>query len=233
MLDSSILIFSDMDWQAVWLSIKLALSTTLILIPLGILIARWLAWGRFRYRAFVEGLVMLPLVLPPTVLGFYLLAAFSQQGVLGHWFERWTGGSLAFSFTGLLIASLVFNLPFAVQPVHRAFEAISHEVREAAWCCGMAPWSSFRRVELPLARNGILGASLLTFAHTLGEFGVVLMVGGNIPGETRTLSIAIFDRVEAFDERGAAIMSLSMLVFSLLIVASVYALVGRAPARRD
>jgi len=221
-----------MDWQALLLSLKLAAATTIILIPLALILARWLAWSRFVMKGFVEALVALPLVLPPTVLGYYLLISFGRHGWLGASYAEWFDASLAFSFTGLLLASLVFNLPFAVQPAQRAFESISSEVRESAWCCGLTPWRTFWKIELPLAWSGVLGAALLTFAHTLGEFGVVLMVGGNIPGETRTLSIAIFDQVEAFEEQTAAVMSLSMLVFSTLVIGCVYILFNSRMSQR-
>ena len=167
-------------------------------------------------------------MLPPTVIGFFLLLMFSRQSAFGGFFESIFGSSLAFSFSGLLLASLVVNLPFAVQPVQRGFENISREVRDSALCCGLTPWQSFLKIELPLARNGVLGAALLTFAHTLGEFGVVLMVGGNISGETRTLSIAIFDQVEAFNERAATTMSLSLLAFSFFIIGCLFYLGKRS-----
>ena len=211
-----------MDWQALWVSVKLAGLTTLFLIPVALLLARWLAWSRYAWKGFVGALVALPLVLPPTVLGYYLLVLFGRNGWLGSAYAGWFDGSLAFSFTGLLLACLIFNLPFAVQPAQRAFETISREVRESAWCCGLTPWQTFWRIELPLAWSGVLSSALLTFAHTLGEFGVVLMVGGNIPGQTRTLSIAIFDQVEAFNERSAATMSLLLLVVSAVVIGCVY-----------
>ncbi|MFT5112505.1 MAG: molybdate transport system permease protein [Parasphingorhabdus sp.] len=211
-----------MDWQALGLSLKLAAMTTILLLPLAIMLARWLAWSQFAWKGFVEALVALPLVLPPTVLGYYLLILFSRQGLIGAPYAALFDTSLAFSFTGLLLASFLFNLPFAVQPAQRAFETVSREVRESAWCCGMTPWQTFWRVELPLAWGGVLSSLLLTFAHTLGEFGVILMVGGNIPGQTRTLSIAIFDQVEAFNEQAAANMSLLLLGFSITVIGCVY-----------
>ena len=208
-----------MDWPALALSLQLALATTLILLPLAVLIARPLAWRAFRGKSLVEALVALPLVLPPTVLGFYLLVAFGETSVLGDAYQALTGRALVFSFDGLLLASIVFNLPFAVQPVQRAFDAIPREVREAAWCCGMTRWQALWKVELPLAWPGLLSAIVLTFAHTLGEFGVVLMVGGNIAGETRTVAIAIYDRVQAFDDRGAAVMSATLVAISFASIA--------------
>ncbi len=216
-----------MDWTALRLSLELAGWTALLLLPLGAWIARELAWRRIAGRAWLEALVALPLVLPPTVLGYYLLAAFGGASWLGQAYQSVAGRPLAFSFEGLLLASIVFNLPFAVQPMQRAFEAIPHDVREAAWVSGLSRWSTFRRVELPLAWPGIVSSLVLTIAHTVGEFGVVLMMGGNIPGETRTISIAIYDRVQAFDEHAAATMSAMLLAFSLVAIGVVYALSDR------
>ena len=220
-----------MDWAALSLSLQLALATTLILLPLAVLLARPLAWRAFRGRSLVEALVALPLVLPPTVLGFYLLVALGEASVLGQAYQALTGRALVFTFDGLLLASVVFNLPFAVQPLQRAFDAIPREVREAAWCCGMTRWQALWQVELPLAWPGILTAIVLTFAHTLGEFGVVLMVGGNIAGETRTVAIAIYDRVQAFDDHGAAVMSATLLAFSFAAIAAIN-LLGRRVGHR-
>jgi len=217
-----------LDWLALDLSLRLALWTCALLIPIALIIARLLAWGRFRGRALCEAAVALPLVLPPTVLGFYLLIAFGIQSPLGRVWQALTGASLAFSFSGLLLATLVFNLPFAVQPLQRAFEAIPHKVREAAWCSGLSSWRTFWRIELPLAWPGLVSALTLVFVHTLGEFGVVLMVGGNISGETRTMSIAIYDSVQAFDSAGAARMSALLLAIAFLAITLVHLL---APAR--
>ena len=195
---------------------QLGAATLIVLVPLSLAIGRLLAFRRFPGRRLAESLVALPLVLPPTVLGFYLLRAFGARSSLGATFSAWTGHTLAFSFEGLLLASVIANLPFAVQPIQRAFESISRDVREAAACCGMPPWRSALTIELPLAWPGIVTAAILTFTHTLGEFGVVLMVGGNIPNETRTLSIAIYDRMQAFDERGAGIMAATLLAVALV-----------------
>jgi molybdate transport system permease protein len=211
-----------MDWPALSLSLKLALATMLVLLPLGIWAGRWLAWQQFRGKAWLESLLALPLVLPPTVLGFYLLIAMGGASPFGAWYQSLTGHTLAFSFEGLLIASILFNLPFAIQPMQRAFEAIPPEVREAALCCGMSRWRRLRRIELPLAWPGVLSAGVLTFAHTLGEFGVVLMVGGSIPGETRTIAIAIYDRVQAFDNAAAGVMSAVLLGVSLAAIGLSY-----------
>jgi len=205
-----------MDWTALGLSLRLALATVAILLPLAFLLARWLAYGRFKGRGFVEALVALPLILPPTVIGFYLLTAFGQQSPLGQFFQSLLGRPLAFSFEGLVLASVLVNLPFAVQPMQNALAAIPGNLRDAARCCGLAPLAVVRRIEFPLALPGIATAAVLTFAHTLGEFGVVLMVGGSIPGETRTIAIAIYDRVQAFDDRSAGVMALVLLVLSLV-----------------
>lgn len=211
-----------MDWSALAISFKLAAWTTVILIPLGIVIARVMAWHRVMAKGFIEALIALPLVLPPTVLGYYLLILFSKHSALGSAYHSLFNQSLAFSFEGLLLASLVFNIPFAIQPMQRAFEAMPGEIREAAWCSGLSRWQTFARIELPLAWTGILTATILTFAHTLGEFGVVLMVGGNIPGETKTIAIAIYDRVQAFDDQQAATMSALLLTFSFVAIGFIY-----------
>ena len=216
-----------MDWTALRLSLELSGWTALLLLPLGMLAARELAWRPLRGRAWFEALVALPLVLPPTVLGYYLLSAFGGATWLGQAYQWLIGRPLAFSFQGLLLASVIFNLPFAVQPMQRAFEGIPHEVREAAWVSGLSHWRTFWRIELPLAWPGIVSSMVLTVAHTVGEFGVVLMMGGNIPGETRTISIAIYDRVQAFDEHAAAIMSALLLAFSLVAIAVVYVISDR------
>jgi molybdate transport system permease protein len=211
---------------ALWLSLKLALSTALGLLPLALLLGRWLAFSNSPLRAWIEAGVLLPLVLPPTVIGYYLLLAMGRTSWLGSSYESLTGQTLVFGFDGLLLASLVFNLPFAIQPVQRAFAAIAPEVREAAACCGLSIWRSFFLIEWPLTWPGILTALLLTFAHTLGEFGVVLMVGGNIPGQTQTLSLIIYDRVQALDLAGAQTLSLALVAVSFLCLATLYIVAG-------
>ncbi len=216
-----------MDTQALELSLKLALLTCLCLLPLAIILGRILAWSEFAGKGFVEATIALPLVLPPTVLGYYLLVSMGMDSTLGSLYHSLTGRHLVFSFDGLLLASIIFNLPFAVQPMQRAFEAIPKNVREAAWCCGLSHWQTLWRIELPLAWPGLITALALTFAHTLGEFGVVLMVGGNIPGETSTLAIAIYDRVQAFDNDAAAYMSASLLLISFITIGTVYMLSGK------
>ncbi|MDZ4131334.1 MAG: molybdate ABC transporter permease subunit [Hydrogenophaga sp.] len=222
-----------MDWQALTLSLELAFATLLILLPSGLWLARWLARTRSRARAWIEATVVLPLVLPPTVLGYYLLVSLGGQSPIGRWASDTLGVGLTFNFLGLLIASVVFNIPFMVQPIQRSFESIPHNLIEASVVSGLSSWATFWRVELPLSWPGVLSALVLTFVHTLGEFGVVLMMGGNIPGETRTIAIAIYDRVQAFDLSGANRMSLLLLVFSVLaIVVSLVASGRLAPNSR-
>jgi molybdate transport system permease protein len=216
-----------MDWTALRLSLALAAVTLLVLLPLGIVAGRWLATTRSRARPWLEALTALPLVLPPTVVGYYLLVAVGARSPLGQLYERLVGAPLAFTFTGLVVASVIVNVPFAVQPLQRAFASIAPDVREAAQCCGLTRWQAFVRIELPLAWPGVLAAAVLTFAHTLGEFGVVLMVGGSIPGETKTIAIAIYDRVQAFDTAGAGAMALLLLVVSFVTVALSYVLSER------
>ncbi|MFQ5625654.1 MAG: molybdate ABC transporter permease subunit [Methyloligellaceae bacterium] len=207
-----------MDWNAFVLSLELAGWTVALLLPIGVILARHLAWKRYAGKAFVEAALALPLVLPPTVLGYYLLVGLGRASPLGQLYEGVFGAPLVFTFEGLLVASIIFNLPFAVQPMQRAFETISTDIRDAAACCGMSSWRILWRIELPLAWPGIMTAFVLTFAHTIGEFGVVLMVGGNIPGETRTAAIAIYDRVQAFDNTAAGAMSALLLVISLIAI---------------
>jgi molybdate transport system permease protein len=210
------------DWNALNLSLQIAACTVMILLPLGIWLGRLLAVHDFPAKAWIEALLALPLVLPPTVLGYYLLVAMGGASPLGQLYESVAGRPLVFSFEGLLLASVIFNIPFAIQPMQRGFEAIAPEVRDAAACCGLSRWRSLWRIELPLAWPGILSATVLTFAHTLGEFGVVLMVGGNIPGETKTIAIAIYDRVQAFDNASAGIMSATLLMISLVAIGAAY-----------
>ncbi|MES2978242.1 MAG: molybdate ABC transporter permease subunit [Pseudomonadota bacterium] len=204
-----------MDWQALRISAWLALLTAAVLLLPAIALARWLAAGRSPGRTVVEASLALPLILPPTVLGFYLLVAMGAGSPLGAAYASLFGHPLAFSFSGLLVASVVFNIPFAVMPMQRAFAAIPAEVADAARTCGLSRWRSLWRIELPLAWPGILTGVIMTAAHTLGEFGVVLMVGGNIPGETRTVAIAIYDRAQAFDLQGAGAMSAMLLAISM------------------
>lgn len=220
-----------MDWDALFLSLELGGLTVLVLIPLAVALGRWLAVRSFRGKPIVEAALALPLVLPPTVLGFYLLVAFGSGSWLGHGYERLFGHTLVFSFQGLLVASVIVNIPFAVQPIQRAFEAIAPDLRDAAATCGMSWWRMVRRIELPLAWPGILTGMVLTFAHTLGEFGVVLMVGGSIPGETETIAISIYDRVQAFDDVAAGRMAALLLLISIVAIALSYALTQRIGRR--
>ena len=213
-----------MDWQAFRLSLLLGLCTAVILIPAGLVLARTLAWRRFPGRSLLQGAIALPLVLPPTVLGYYLLIALGPGGFPGGAYERVLGQPLVFSFEGLVVASIIVNLPFAIQPMQRGFESIPQALREAAWCSGLSAWRTFLNIEMPLAWPGILAAIVLTFAHTLGEFGVVLMVGGSIQGETRTISISIYDRVQAFDNASAGLMSAVLLGLSFAAIAFIYML---------
>ncbi len=221
-----------MDAEAFTLSFRLSLWTACLLAPVGVLVARTLAYRVRRGRAVLEGLIALPLVLPPTVLGFYLLSALGDASPLGAAWTALFGQGLVFSFEGLVAASLVANLPFAVQPALRAFEAIRPELREAAWVSGLGPWRTFWTVEAPLAWPGVLTGFILTFAHTMGEFGVVLMIGGSIPGETRTAALAIYDRVQAFDDAGAGVLAAALVAVSVAAIIAVQAL-GSRLARHD
>ncbi len=218
-----------MDWEALALTMRLGLFTVLALMPPALLLARWLARTSWRGKALVEALVILPLVLPPTVLGFYLLAAMGPNSPIGRLWGAVFGEGLVFSFSGILVASILINIPFAVQPAQRAFEAIGEDLRHAAAACGMSPSRAFATVELPLAAPGILTGAVLAFAHTLGEFGVVLMVGGAIPGQTRTLALSIYDSVQALDNQGAGVMATLLLAISLAAVALTFALTRRRP----
>lgn len=220
-----------MDWTALFLSLQLAAWTVAILLPVAVFAGRFLAYRQFRGKGWVEALVMLPLVLPPTVFGFYLLVSFGRNSPLGELWQSLFGHQLVFSFEGLVLASVIFNLPFAIQPAQRGFEAIAPEVREAAACCGLSPLRSLWKVELPLAWPGLMTAMVLTFAHTLGEFGIVLMVGGSIPGETKTIAIAIYDRVQGFDDAAAATMSAVLVAISLTTIALTFWLSGRVGRR--
>ena len=221
-----------MDWDALRISALLALGTALLLSVPGIALARWLAYTRNPWRNLLEALLTVPLILPPTVLGFYLLSVLGSGAPLGAWYQQLFGAPLAFSFSGLLVASVVFNLPFTVMPMQRAFGAIAPELLDAARTCGLSRWRTLWRIELPLAWPGLLTAMIMTAAHSLGEFGVVLMVGGNIPGETRTIAISIYDRVQAFDLDSAAHMSALLLAISLSALMVVSWLGGRRQHER-
>jgi molybdate transport system permease protein len=210
------------DLAALWLTLKLAASTTLILLLLGTPLAFWLARTRNRIKPLIEAVVALPLVLPPTVLGFYLLVALGPEGPIGAAVAALGGPTLAFSFTGLLIGSVCYSLPFVVQPIQTAFAGIDQRLMEAACTLRAGPLDQFFSLLLPMARPGIVTAASLGFAHTLGEFGVVLMIGGNIPGETQVLSIAIYDHVEALDYSRAHWLSAGLLLFSFALLLMLY-----------
>jgi molybdate transport system permease protein len=216
------------DWTAIWLTAQLAASTTTVLAVLGLPLAWWLAATRWSGKFLVEAMVALPLVLPPTVLGFYILTAFGPYSPLGQGFATVTGSRLPFTFTGILVGSALFNLPFAVRPFAAGFAMVDRKLIEASWCLGISRLQTFRRIVLPLSWPGILTGIVLTFAHTIGEFGVVLMVGGNIPGVTRTLSIAIYDDVQALNYEAAGTTSLLLVVVAFATLCLTYALQKRA-----
>ncbi len=213
-----------MDWTALWLTAQLSLVTSGVLLLLGLPIAWWLANTKWRGRVFVEAIVALPLVLPPTVIGFYVLIGLGPKSPLGRWAEALLGHALPFSFTGLVIASTLYSLPFAVQPFTAAFRSIQREMLEAAWNLGANHRSTFRRIAIPLAWPGLLSGVVLSFAHTLGEFGVVLMVGGNIAGKTRTVSVSIYDSVQAMDYQSAGQTAAVLLAISFIVLSITYAL---------
>ncbi|HNV61290.1 MAG TPA: molybdate ABC transporter permease subunit [Rhodoferax sp.] len=221
-----------MDWQALFLSLRLAAVTLALLLPLGVWLGRSLAYANFSGKAWVEALIVLPLVLPPTVLGYYLLVTLGGASPVGRWANEALGIHLTFNFAGLVVASLVFNVPFMVQPVQRAFEAIPRNLAEAAAVSGLSGWQTFWRIELPLAWPGVLSAIVLTFVHTLGEFGVVLMMGGNIPGETKTIAVSIYDSVQSFDLQGADRMALLLLLLSLAAVTASFFATSRLARKR-
>lgn len=212
----------ELDLLPVWVTLKLAFLTTAILLVLGLPLAWWLATTRHLLKAPVETFTALPLVLPPTVLGFYLLVLLGNNGPFGALWNDLFGQPLAFTFTGILLASCLYSLPFVVQPLQTAFEGINRKTVEASWTLGASRLKTFFRIVLPQARRGLIVATVLGFAHTVGEFGVVLMVGGNIPGETQVLSIAIYDLVETLDYRGAHLLSLGLLIFSFVTLFIVY-----------
>jgi molybdate transport system permease protein len=215
---------SDLDLGPVWLTLRLATVTVVLLLLVGTPLAWWLAHTRTRMKPLIEALTALPLVLPPTVLGFYLLVLFAPNAPLGGAWLDLTGETLTFSFSGLVLASMLYSLPFVVQPLQGAFEAVGRAPLEAAAVLGARPLDAFFTVASPLAARGYLTAAVLGFAHTLGEFGVVLMVGGNIPGQTRVVSIAIYEHVETLDFAAAHWLSAGLLAFSFAVLALVYAL---------
>jgi molybdate transport system permease protein len=211
-----------MDFGPLWLSAQLAIVTTVVLILIGAPLAWWLSQTRSKWQPVVQAFVAMPIVLPPTVLGFYLLILLGPNGAIGGWWVELTGDTLTFSFTGLVIASCVYSLPFAVQPMQNAFEALPGKNLEAAWTLGASKLDAFFSVAVPLSIRGFVSATVLAFAHTLGEFGVVLMVGGNIPGETRVVSIAIYDHVESLDYSSAHQLSLALIVFAFVTLFAMF-----------
>jgi len=215
---------SESDWLALGVTLKLSAVTTVLLLLLGTPLAWWLARTRRRWAVAVDSVVALPLVLPPTVLGFYMLVALGPNGPIGGSLEALGWQHLAFTFEGLVAASMIYSLPFMVQPLKDAFAATGTRMTEAAATLRAGPWDRFFTVSVPLARRGFLTALTLTFAHTVGEFGVVLMVGGNIPGETRVLSIAIYDHAESMDYAAAHVLSGGLLLASFLLLVTVYTL---------
>jgi len=213
-----------MNWPAIALSIKLAALVCAILVILGMPIAYWVAFSRWRWKFIVESVVALPLVLPPTVLGFYILVALGARSPLGRFWQAFFGHGLAFTFEALVVASVIYSLPFAVQPMASAFSLVDPQLMEASSILGAFRLRTFFRVVLPLSLTGVVTGAVLSFAHTLGEFGVVLMVGGNIPGVTRTASIAIYDEVEALNYSAANQTALALLLLSFAVLSIVYAL---------
>ncbi|MGA2740545.1 MAG: molybdate ABC transporter permease subunit [Bryobacteraceae bacterium] len=213
-----------MEWQALWLSLRLSFWTTLILLAIGLPVAHWLTFSPGRWKFLVEAVVALPLVLPPTVLGFYILLAIGPHSPAGRLYAALTGGMLPFSFQGLLVASVLYSLPFAVQPITSGFAAVDRKLIEASWCLGVSRAATFFRVIVPLSIPSIVTGMILSFAHTLGEFGVVLMVGGNLAGITRTVSISIFDDVQSLDYAAAMQTSLLLLGISFLVLTATYGL---------
>jgi len=213
-----------MDWQALWLTARLATIVSGILLVVSVPLAHWIVFSRRRWTFLIESIVSLPLVLPPTVLGFYLLMAMGTRSPLGRLWIDWTGHPLAFTFEGLVVASLFYSLPFAVQPIATAFSQIDPTLREASATLGAAPLRTFFQVVLPLSIEGVIAGAVLSFAHTVGEFGVVLMVGGNLPGVTRTVSIAIYDHVQALQYHEATVTALFMLAFAFAVLLGVYGL---------
>jgi molybdate transport system permease protein len=225
-----------MNWQAFSLTLQLALTTSAVLMIVALPLSYWLAFSRWRWKFLVEAVVALPLVLPPTVLGFYVLVAMGPQSPIGRWYESIVGHGLPFTFEGLVIASVLYSMPFAVQPISGAFGSVDRKLIEASWLLGVSNWETFWRIIIPQSWAGVTTGVVLSFAHTLGEFGVVLMVGGSIPGVTRTLSVDIYEEVQALNYSSAATTSAVLLALSFAILSLVYALNRKvwffAPDRR-
>ena len=220
---------ASLDWPALWLSVKLSAVVTAILITIGLPVSYWLTFSRWRWKFLAEAVVALPIVLPPTVLGFYVLIAIGSRSPLGQLWTSWTGHTLAFTFEGLVIASILYSLPFAVQPMAAGFAQVDRSLIEAASTLGASRHRTFTTVILPLSLDGVLAGAVLAFAHTLGEFGVVLMVGGNLPGVTRTVSIAIYDNVQSLNYEAANLTALLLLVFSFAVLTFVYGVRRQPP----
>ena len=216
------MILNEQDLIALFVTLKLASISTIVLLLIGTPIAWWLSHSHWRYKYFVEAIIALPLILPPTVLGFYLLISLGPNGPIGGLLSALSGESLAFTFTGLVIGSVVYSMPFVIQPLQNAFSAIGQRPLEVAATLGASPIDRFFSIAIPMARPGFITATVLGFAHTLGEFGVVLMIGGNIPGSTQVVSISIYDHVEALEYGQAHALSASLLLFSFVLLLIVY-----------
>ncbi len=216
------------DWQAMWLTLRLAVIVAVVLAVIGLPLAYWITYSRWRAKFLVEAVVALPIILPPTVLGFYLLIALGSQSAPGRWWQSLTGHPLAFTFNGLVIGSIIYSLPFAVQPFASAFASVDRSLLAASATLGAGKWRTFWHIIFPLSLPGVVTGAALTFAHTVGEFGVVLMIGGNIPGVTRTVSIDIYDRVQGAEYTAANLTSLVLLVFSFVVLALIYGMNRRS-----
>jgi molybdate transport system permease protein len=219
----------SINWQAFQLTVELAVIVSAILFAIGLPLASWIAFSRWRWKFLVEALVAMPIVLPPTVLGFYLLVALGSRSPLGRWWQSITGHTLAFTFTGLVIGSILYSLPFAVQPFASSFSSVDRKLLAASATLGASPLRTFFRVVLPLSVPGLITGVVLAFAHTMGEFGVVLMIGGNIPGVTRTVSIDIYDQVQASNYAAANATALLLLLFCFAVLTAVYGMNRRKP----
>ena len=223
----------SIDWQAFGLTIELACIVSAVLFVVGLPLAYWIAFSRWRWKFLVEALVAMPIVLPPTVLGFYLLLALGSRSPLGRWWQSLTGHTLAFTFTGLVIGSILYSLPFAVQPFAAAFSLVDRKLLAASATLGASPLRTFCRIVVPMSVPGLVTGIALAFAHTMGEFGVVLMVGGNIPGVTRTVSISIYDQVEASNYAAANGIAVLLLIFCFGVLAVVYGMHRMMPKQKS
>lgn len=208
--------------QTLWLTLKLAVSTTAILIVIGLPLSYWLTYTRIRFKPFLEALISMPMVLPPSVIGYYMLVIYSPRNFFGSWLDQLFNIRLAFTFEGILVASVIFSLPFMVQPLHSGLRGLPDTLREASYTLGKSKWTTFLRVLLPNIKTSVITAVALTFAHSIGEFGVVLMVGGNMPGETRVASIAIYDEIQSLNFEAANRYALILFVVSLLLLTTIY-----------